>query len=124
VLYSLSLGCFATVIKTSQQWIKSSSYCTGQHWPSTSWKNFWNNKSLFASIESDSNLTQEGNIVLGGKGGEDSEDDNIVFKYVLPPSEDDSDANESIAKDAPTQMKETPCNLLMSFVHQVIWHWN
>jgi hypothetical protein len=34
---------------------------------------FLNDKSLFTSIKSDSNLTQEGNIVLEGRGGEDSE---------------------------------------------------
>jgi hypothetical protein len=83
-----------------------------------------NNKSLFASIKSDSNLTQERNILLGGRGGEDSEDDKKVFENAPPPSEDDSYADESIDKYVPTQMEEMPYNLLTSFGRQVIWHWN
>ncbi len=46
---------------------------------------FLNDKSLFGSLRSDSNLTQEGNIVLG-EGGDESDVENVVFADD-PPSE-------------------------------------
>ncbi len=84
---------------------------------------FLNNRNLFGSLRSDSNLTQEGNIVLG-EGGDISDEENAVYKNAPPPSEEESDHDkESVDKDAPTQLSQvTPYNPIMSFQHQVIWH--
>jgi hypothetical protein len=43
-----------------------------------------------------------------------------------PPFEEESNHDEeSIDEDAPIQLSQvTPYNLIMSFGHQVIWHWN
>jgi hypothetical protein len=42
-----------------------------------------NNRNLFGSLRSDSNLTQEGNIVLG-EGGDISDKENVVYKNAPP----------------------------------------
>ncbi len=66
VLYSLPLGCFATAInKPAMDKIFFLLHRTTQ--ALNKLEVFLNNKSIFASIKSDSNLTQEGNIVLGGE---------------------------------------------------------
>jgi hypothetical protein len=44
---------------------------------------FLNNRNLFGSLRSDSNLTQEGNIVLG-EGGDISDEENIVYENAPP----------------------------------------
>ena len=84
-----------------------------------------NNRSFFGSLRSDSNLTKEGNIVLG-EGGDISDEEDVVYENAPPHSEEESDYDEeSIDKDAPTQLSQvTPYNLIMSFRRQVIWHWN
>jgi len=45
---------------------------------------FLNDKSLFGSLRSDSNLTQEGNIVLG-EGGDISDEEDVVHENAPPP---------------------------------------
>jgi hypothetical protein len=84
---------------------------------------FLNNRNLCGSLRSDSNLTKEGNIVLG-EGGDISNEEDVVHENAPPHSEEESDYDEeSIAKDAPTQLSQvTPYNLIMSFGRQVIWH--
>ncbi len=85
-----------------------------------------NDRNLFGSLGSDSNLTQECNIVLG-EGGDVSDEENVVFENAPPPqSEEESNHDkESVDKDAPTQLSQvTPYNSIMSFGHQVSWHWN
>ncbi len=84
-----------------------------------------NNRSLFGSLRSDSNLNQEGNVVLG-EGGDNSDGENVVFQNELPPSEEQSNHDkESNDEDAPTQQSQvTPYNSITSFGRQVIWHWN
>jgi hypothetical protein len=86
---------------------------------------FLNDRSLFGFLRSDFNLTKEGNIVLG-EGGDTSDEENVVYENLPPNSEEESNNDEeSIDKDAPTQLSQvTPYNLIMSFEHQVIWHWN
>jgi hypothetical protein len=83
---------------------------------------FLNNRNLFSSLRSDSNLTKEGNIVLGG-GGDISDEENVVYENASPHSKEESNYDEeSIDKDAPTQLSQvTPYNSIMSFRHQVIW---
>ncbi len=86
---------------------------------------FLNDRNLFGSLRSDSNLTKEGNIVLG-EGGDRSDEEDVVYENAPPHSEGESNYDEeSIDKDAPTQLSQvTPYNLIMSFECQVIWHWN
>jgi hypothetical protein len=86
---------------------------------------FLNDRNLFGSLRSDSNLTKEGNIVLG-EGGDISDEEDVVYENSPPHSEEESDHDEeSVDKDAPIQLSQvTPYNLIMSFGHQVIWHWN
>jgi hypothetical protein len=84
---------------------------------------FLNDKSLFDSLKSDSNLTQEGNIVLG-EGGDESDVENVVFDDD-PPSESENKSNDDTSNDKDnTQMQVMPYNTVMSFVCQVIWHWD
>jgi hypothetical protein len=66
-------------------------------------------------------LTQEGNIILG-EGGDISDEKKIVYENAPPQPEEESDYDEeSIVKDAPTQLSQvTPNNLIMSFGRQVI----
>ncbi len=45
---------------------------------------FLNDRILFGSLRSDSNLTQEGNIVLG-EGGDISDEENVVYENAPPP---------------------------------------
>ncbi len=82
---------------------------------------FLNNRSLFGSLRSDSNLTTEGNIVLG-EGGDTSDEEDVVFENAPPNSEEESNNDEeSIDEDAPTQLSQVmPYNLIMSFGCQVI----
>jgi hypothetical protein len=44
---------------------------------------FLNDRNLFGSLRSDSNLTQEGNIVLG-EGGDISDEENVVYENAPP----------------------------------------
>ncbi len=44
---------------------------------------FLNNRNLFGSLRSDSNLTQEGNNVLG-EGGDMSDEENVVYENAPP----------------------------------------
>jgi hypothetical protein len=84
---------------------------------------FLNNKSLFGSLRSDSNLTQEGNIVLG-EGGDESNIENVVFAND-PPGESENKSNDATSNDKDnTQMQVTPYNMVMPFARQVIWHWD
>jgi hypothetical protein len=78
-------------------------------------KEFLNNRNLFGSLRSDSNLTQKGTIVLGEEGDIDEED--VVFENAPPPSEEESNHDEeSIDEDAPTQLSQVmPYNSIMSF---------
>jgi hypothetical protein len=46
---------------------------------------FLNNRKLFGSLKSDSNLTQEDNTVLG-KRGNISDEENVVYENALPPT--------------------------------------
>ncbi len=86
---------------------------------------FLNDRNLFGSLRSDSNLTKEGNIVLGEEGDISDEED-VVYENAPPHSEEESNYDEeSIDEDASTQLsKVTPNNLIVSFGRQVIWHWN
>jgi hypothetical protein len=86
---------------------------------------FLNNRSLFDYLRSDSNLTKEGNIVLG-EGGDTSDEEDVVYENAPPDSEEESDNDEeSVDEDAPTQLSQVmPYNSIMSFGRQVIWHWN
>ncbi len=86
---------------------------------------FLNDRKLFGSLRSDSNLTQEGNIVLG-EGGDISDEENVVYENAPPQPEKESNYDESsVDEDAPTQLSQVmPYNLIMSFGRQVIWHWN
>ncbi len=70
-------------------------------------------------------MTKEGNIVLG-EGGDTSDEEDEVYENATPHSEEESNYDEeSIDKDAPTQLSQvTSYNLIMSFGRQVIWHWN
>jgi hypothetical protein len=84
---------------------------------------FLNDKSLFDSLRSDSNLTQEGNIILG-EGGDESDVENVVFANDSP-SESENESNDDTSDDKDnTQMQVTPYNTVMSFARQVIWHWD
>ncbi len=84
---------------------------------------FLNDKSLFGSLRSDSNLTQEGNIVLG-EGGDESDVENVVFTND-PPSKSENETNNDTSNDKDnTQMQVTSYNTVMSFACQVIWHWD
>jgi hypothetical protein len=84
---------------------------------------FLNDKSLFGSLKSDSNLTQEGNIVLG-EGGDESDVENVVCDDD-PPSKSENKSNDDTSDDNDnTQMQVMPYNLVMSFARQVIWHWD
>ncbi len=75
---------------------------------------FLNDKSLFGSLRSDSNLTQESNIVLG-EGGDESDVVNVVFADD-PPSESEIKSNDDTSDDKDnTQMQVTPYNTVMSF---------
>lgn len=89
---------------------------------------FLNDKSLFGSLKIDGNLTKEGNTILGGAGGaeaDSSDDENIFFDDVHPPSEDESDVEpDEFDADAPTHLEVTPYNSVMLFGRQVIWHWS
>jgi hypothetical protein len=44
---------------------------------------FLNNRNLFGSLRSDSNLTQEGNIVLG-EGGDINDEENVLYENSPP----------------------------------------
>ncbi len=46
---------------------------------------FLNDRNLFGSLWSDSNLTQEGNIVVG-EGGDINDKKNVVYENALPPN--------------------------------------
>ena len=61
---------------------------------------FLNHKSLFGSLKSDSNLTQEGNIVLG-EGGDETDVENVVFAND-PPSEFENKSNDDTSDDKDT----------------------
>ncbi len=42
-----------------------------------------------------------------------------------PPSESENESNNDTSNDKDnTQMQVTPYNTVMSFAHQVIWHWD
>jgi hypothetical protein len=84
-----------------------------------------NDRSLFGSLRNDSNLTKEGNIVLGEEGDTSDEED-VVYENAPPNSEEENNNDEeSLDEDAPTQLSQvTPYNSIMSFGCQVIWHWN
>jgi hypothetical protein len=84
---------------------------------------FLNDRNLFGSFRSDSNLTKEGNIVLGD-GGDISDEEDVVNENALPHSEEESDYDEeSVDEDAPTQLSQVMLyNSIMSFGRQVIWH--
>ncbi len=86
---------------------------------------FLNNRNLFGSLRSDSNLTQEGNIFLG-EGGDISDEENVVYENAPPQSEEEGNHDkESIDKDAPTQLSQVmPYNLIVLFGCQVIRYWN
>jgi hypothetical protein len=72
---------------------------------------FLNNRSLFGFLRSDSNLTKEGNIVLGERGDTSDEED-VVYENALPNSEEESNNDEeSVDEDALTQLSQvTPYN--------------
>ena len=46
---------------------------------------FLNDRNLFGSLWSDSNLTQEGNIVVG-EGDDINDEENVVYENALPPN--------------------------------------
>jgi hypothetical protein len=61
---------------------------------------FLNNRNLFGSLSSDSNLTQVGKIVLG-EGSDISDEKNAVFENAPPQSEEEGNHDkESIDKDS------------------------
>jgi hypothetical protein len=89
---------------------------------------FLNDIRLFGSLRSDSNLNQEGNIVLGDGGDEENDGESVVFaddNVQSDQSEDESKDEKSLDTGEPTlQSQDTPYNSVMSFGRQVIWHWN
>jgi hypothetical protein len=65
---------------------------------------FLNDRHLFGSLSSDSNLNQEGNIVLGDGGDEESDGESVVFADDNVQSdqyEDESKDDESLDTDKP-----------------------
>ncbi len=74
---------------------------------------FLNDRNLFGSLRSDSNLTnKEGNIVLR-EGGDISDEEDVVYENAAPHSEEESNYDEeSIGEDALTQLSQvTPYRL-------------
>jgi hypothetical protein len=78
-----------------------------------------NDESLFGSLKTDRNLTEEGNIVLGSNlnNSANNDEDEIVFQEAIPVTNgtDDKDSDDEA---------QTPSNTTMSFAHQITWHWN
>jgi hypothetical protein len=125
VLYSPPSGCFATAVKTKPEMDKIFFLSHRTTLALEKLEEFLNNRNLFGFLRSDSNLTEEGNIVLG-EGGDISDEEDVVYENATPHSEEESDYDEeSVDEYAPTQLSQvTPYNLIMSFGCQVIWHWN
>jgi hypothetical protein len=78
-----------------------------------------NDERLFGSLNTDRNLIEEGNVVLGSNlnNGTNNDEDEIVFEEAPPVTNgtDDEDSNDET---------QTPSNTTMSFARQITWHWN
>ncbi len=78
-----------------------------------------NDERLFGSLNTDRNLIEEGNIILGSNinNSANNDENEIVFEDAPPVSNgtDDEDSNDE---------DQTPSNPTMSFAHQITWHWN
>jgi hypothetical protein len=70
------------------------------------------------SLNTDRNLIEEGNIVLGSNlnNSANNDEDEIVFEEAPPVTNGtDEDSNDEA---------QTPSNTTMSFAHQITWHWS
>jgi hypothetical protein len=78
-----------------------------------------NDERLFGSLNTDRNMIEEGNIVLGSNVNNraNNDEDKIVFEEAPPVSNgtDDEDSNDEA---------QTPSNTTMSLARQITWHWN
>ncbi len=78
-----------------------------------------NDERLFGSLNTDRNLIEEGNIVLGSNlnNSANNDEDEIVFENapLVTNGTDDEDSNDEA---------QTPSNTTMSFACQITWHWN
>ncbi len=76
-----------------------------------------NDERLFGSQNTNRNLIEEGNIVLGSNvnNSANNEENEIVFEDAPPVSKgtDDKDSNDEA---------QTPSNATMSFARQITWH--
>ena len=81
----------------------------------------YNGESLFGSLETDQNLIEEGNMVMGSdlNNSANNDDYGIVFQEPTPGTNVTDD--ELSSDEGETQ---TPSNTTMSFGRQVTWHWN
>ena len=87
-------------------------------------EDFLNDRHLFGYLRSDSNLTRDGNIVLGERCDEESDRESVVFADDDNIKSEDESEGE-IDGDAPTELsQEFRYNSAISFGRQVIWHWN
>jgi hypothetical protein len=85
-----------------------------------------NDQSLFGSLQTDQNLIEEGNIVLGSDLdiSANNHEDEIVFHDPSPVTngiDDELNDDGEVTDDDPIQ---TPSNTTMSFGRQVTWHRN
>jgi hypothetical protein len=78
-----------------------------------------NDERLFGSLNTDWNLIEEGNIVLGSNinNSTNIDEDDIAFEESPPVTNgtDDEDSDDEA---------QTPSNTTMSFARQITWHWN
>jgi hypothetical protein len=76
-----------------------------------------NDEILFGSLNTDQNLIEEGNIVLGSNlnNSANNDEDEKVFEEApfVTNGTDDEDSNDEA---------QTPSNTTMSFAHQITWH--
>ncbi len=78
-----------------------------------------NDERLFRSLNTDWNLIEEGNIVLGSNinNSTNNDEDEVVFEET-PPVSNSTDGEDS------NNEAQTPSNTTMSFALQITWHWN
>jgi hypothetical protein len=78
-----------------------------------------NDESLFGSLNTDHNLIEQGNMVLGSylNNSANNDEDEIVFQEPTPVTNSTDDELSSDQGET-----ETPSNTTMSFGRQVTWH--
>jgi hypothetical protein len=74
---------------------------------------------LFGSLNTNQNLIEEGNIVLGSNvnNSTNNDENEIVFEDAPPVSNGTDDEGSD-------DEAQTPSNTTMSFARQITWHWN